>query len=156
MKLTLISDRSGKVATLGKLYVDGRPECETLEDVVREVPGRPVSAWKVPGKTAIPAGTYRVTITRSNRFSEVASRKAGRPVDVYLPEVHDVPGFTGVRIHVLNEASETEGCVGVGQVRYPTTETIGRSRLAMDALQAKIQVALDRGEEVWLTVARAT
>jgi hypothetical protein len=60
--------------------------CWTCEDEVREVPGQPVATWKVPGKTAIPAGIYEVDITMSQRF--------GRDLPVLLA----VPGFTGVRI----------------------------------------------------------
>jgi hypothetical protein len=79
--------------------------CYTLEDPVREVPGQPVTNWKVPGQTAIPRGTYGLTVTRSVRFSA----KAGH--DVFLPLLADVPGFSGVRIHGGNTAADTEGCI---------------------------------------------
>lgn len=42
--------------TVGRLYVDGKLYCNTLEDVVRDLD----KEEKVPGKTAIPAGTYKV------------------------------------------------------------------------------------------------
>lgn len=47
--------------TMGRLYVNGEPECWVLEDPVRDGP-------KVPGETAIPFGTYVITIDWSNRF----------------------------------------------------------------------------------------
>jgi hypothetical protein len=67
MRLVLKRSWCGAVCTIGTLSVDGMTECFTLEDVVRE-DGRPVNAWKIPGKTAIPTGTYPVTITYSGRF----------------------------------------------------------------------------------------
>jgi hypothetical protein len=89
--------------TFGSLSAscDGGPwefVCWTLEDPVREIPGRPVSSWKIPKETAIPFGAYRVSLTMSNRFK------------VVLPLLCDVPGFTGVRLHGGNTDEDTEGC----------------------------------------------
>lgn len=142
MKLTLISAPSGAVATLGQLYVDGQPKMFTLEDVVREVPGQPVSSWKVPGVTAIPAGTYELTYEPSPRF--------GRE----LLRLHDVEGFSGVLIHAGNKAADTEGCVLVGLERYASSETVGRSRDALAQLEALVVPELRRGQAVTLTVVR--
>lgn len=99
------------LSTVGRLFfrVDASTPwvwlCYTLEDPVREIPGRHVETWKVAGNTAIPRGTYRMTVTRSVRFSE----KVGH--DVYLPSLEAVEGFAGVRIHGGNYASDTEGCI---------------------------------------------
>lgn len=82
--------------TIGKLYVDGHYLCDTLEDTVRP------AGTKIAGKTAIPAGTYRVKKTMSPRFKKI------------LPEILDVPGFAGVRIHAGNSAADTEGCLLIG------------------------------------------
>jgi hypothetical protein len=60
VKLVLTRNPSLAHCTLGDLSMDGDHVCFTLEDVVREV--------KIPGETAIPAGTYEVIITRSARF----------------------------------------------------------------------------------------
>jgi predicted DNA-binding transcriptional regulator AlpA len=107
--------RSG--ATLGAWYVDGVWVCWNLEDEIREVLGAPVSAWKVPGRTAIPAGAYVLAYTRSERFSAAAPAKAGHAVDVYTLEVLAVPGFAGIRVHAGNWATNTEGCLlpGLGR-----------------------------------------
>jgi hypothetical protein len=91
--------------------------CYTLEDPVREIPGRHVETWKVAGNTAIPRGAYRLTVTRSNRFSA----KAGH--DVYLPALEGVEGFAGVRIHGGNTAADTLGCILVAH-SHPTRDTI--------------------------------
>ena len=96
MKVTPFMSRPG--FTLSKLTTPLR-SFWVLEDQVREVVGEPVSEWKVPGKTAIPAGRYKVLITFSNRFQKL------------MPQLMDVPGFTGVRIHAGNTAADTEGCL---------------------------------------------
>lgn len=111
--------------------VDGAYECFTLEDVVREGP-------KVPGATAIPYGTYAVTITHSERFERD------------LPLVLDVPGFGGIRIHPGNTAADTEGCILVGRTKGPTF--VGESRAAFNALFPKIKEALEAGDSVTLEV----
>ena len=102
MKLELNRVKLGDDFTVGKLSVDGKFVCYTLEDKVREEDGVPVEQWKVYGKTAIPKGIYPVTITMSNRFK------------IKLPLLGSVPGFTGVRIHTGNSAKDTEGCILVG------------------------------------------
>ena len=99
MELTLVRDVCGTDCTLGKLFVDGAFDCYTVEDVVRP------DGTKIPGKTAIPEGRYRVVVTRSPRF--------GRD----LPLLEKVPNFEGVRIHPGNTAADTEGCIIPGRVR---------------------------------------
>jgi len=134
MLLEVRREPSANGCTLGSLYVDGEFECFTLEDVVREVALQPVALWKIPGETAIPAGTYQVIVNISNRFQRL------------LPQLVDVPGFAGVRIHPGNCAADTEGCILVGRRRG--VATILESRLAFEALFAKIQAAIGRGEAV--------
>jgi hypothetical protein len=62
MELTLVRDVCGTECTLGKLFVDGKFGCYTVEDVVRP------DGTKIPGRTAIPEGRYRLVVTRSPRF----------------------------------------------------------------------------------------
>lgn len=138
MKLNLIRFPSAQGATRGVLAVDGRAFCFTLEDEVREVPGRAVAAWKVPGKTAIPRGTYRVIINRSPRF--------GRD----LPLLVDVPGFSGIRIHPGNTADHTEGCILVGTL--DGAARVANSRATFDALFAAMLLAQGKGEAITMTI----
>jgi len=129
MKLLLQRKPSGETATIGELFIDGRFECDTLEDVVREVVGQPVSVWKIAGKTAIPSGVYTVKLTYSPRFKRI------------LPLIENVPGFSGVRIHPLNDASQTEGCIGPGI--WEEGETVGFSKVTFDKLYNRLQQAQD-------------
>lgn len=95
MKIEVKRTFKGTEYTIGKLYIDGHYLCDTLEDTVR-------NGVKIAGKTAIPAGTYKVKKTMSPRFKKV------------LPEILNVPGFTGVRIHAGNTATDTDGCLLLG------------------------------------------
>lgn len=125
--------------TGGRLYLNGTFECYTMEDEVREIPGRPVGEWKVNGETAIPRGRYRVIVSRSNRFKRD------------LPEVLNVPGYAGVRIHPGNAAVDTEGCILVGD-DDPSDGFMGKSRQAFDRVFARIMDAINTGGQVWLTI----
>jgi hypothetical protein len=139
MRLKLQRMSCGPVCTIGTLYVDGKQECFTLEDVRREKKGEPVSQWKIPGKTAIPEGVYGLIVTPSNRFKRD------------LPLLLNVPGFEGVRIHPGNTAADTEGCILVGKAK--SGDSVLESRRAFDQLFTKIREALGCVEKVTLEVA---
>lgn len=132
MELKLVRDVSTADCTLGKLFVDGEFDCYTVEDVVRP------DGVKIAGKTAIPAGRYRVVVNRSPRF--------GRE----LPLLENVPNFEGVRIHPGNTAADTEGCIIPGRIRR--SDGVGESRLAFDKLFAALKDELAHGGEVWMSV----
>jgi hypothetical protein len=103
--------------TIGKLYINGTPFCDTLEDTDRELdqtmPLEELLAKKVPGKTAIPTGTYRITMNcKSPKFSKIDYYKDF--CDGYIPRLLGIPGFEGVLIHRGNTEGNTEGCLLVG------------------------------------------
>ena len=125
--------------TLGELTIDGVWTCYTLEDTVREVEGEPVEAWKIPGKTAIPAGEYEVDITFSPHFGHD------------LPLIENVAGFEGVRIHPGNTAADTAGCLLVGMVTGDGF--VGHSREAFGLVFDKIASAIAAGDSVSLSIA---
>lgn len=98
-----------------------------------------IKRLKVKGQTAIPYGTYEVTITYSPRFK----RK--------MPLINGVKGFSGIRIHSGNTAADTDGCPLPG-----INDTVGRvsnSRYWTNLIYTKIEQALARGEKVWWEVA---
>jgi hypothetical protein len=128
----------GPVCTIGSLFVNGKFECYSLEDVRREVKGEPVTKWKIPGKTAIPEGIYGIAVTMSLRFKRD------------LPLLLNVPGFEGVRIHPGNTAADTEGCILVGKTKG--SDSVLESRRAFDDLFKKIKESLGAGEKVTLEV----
>lgn len=138
MQFVLRREPSMGAATLGTLACDGDFLCWTLEDTVREVPGRPVATWKVNGMTAIPEGVYPLTLTFSPRFK------------VPLPLVVDVPGFSGIRIHAGNVPADTEGCVLVGLDRGEGF--VGRSREALGIVIKRLRGAMETGEPITLAI----
>ena len=137
MKLYLEREPSGVTCTISPLYVDDVFECDILEDVVREVEGVPVETWKQYGKTAIPRGTYEVKLTYSNRFKKIT------------PQLINVSGFEGIRIHPGNTDVDTLGCLLPGT---RSGEAVINSRKAYDALFEKLKAAEDAGEPITMEV----
>lgn len=130
MELEIKRTDKNERRTIGRVYIDGRWLCYSLEDAVRKE--------KIPGKTAIPAGRYKVTVSYSPKFKRL------------LPLLHNVPGFEGVRIHSGNKASDTEGCILLGL--YRNEDMVLDSRLAFDEFMRRIQDVYEEGEDIWLQI----
>jgi hypothetical protein len=120
---------------LGKLFIDGKYFCNTLEDADRHLEGGGV---KVPKETAIPRGVFKVQLSFSNRFKRI------------MPEVLDVPGFTGVRLHGGNTEHDTEGCPLLGAVR--TASGVAQCGGVNQRLINILEAAEIRDEEIYLEV----
>ena len=120
--------------TIGRLYIDEKYFCDTLEDRVRDLSKEP----KIKGQTAIPTGRYRIYLTYSPRFKRI------------LPLLDNVPQFSGVRIHRGNTAKDTEGCILVGYNRE-----VGKvldSAATEQRLMAILQNAANKGEQIYITI----
>lgn len=135
MHITLNRAPSGDKATIGGLYIDGDFECNTLEDVVRDV--------KIPGATAIPSGTYQLVIDHSDRFG------------CDMPHILNVPNFGGIRIHAGNTDADTEGCILLG-VSTGDPDFVTMSRLTFNKFYSKLMNRLNGGEQVSITVTDAS
>ena len=103
--------------TIGHLYVNGTLFCDTLEDTDRELyqsmPLKDLKEIKEDGKTAIPYGTYLITMNqKSPKFSKIDYYKDF--CDGYMPRLLRVPGFEGILIHRGNDEGDTQGCLLVG------------------------------------------
>jgi len=131
MELQLIRRWFTERSTIGELAADGY-DCFTLEDRVR-APG-----VKVYGETAIPAGRYQVRISFSPHFQR------------RMPEVVNVPGFTGIRIHSGNIPRDTLGCILTGTERGE--DKVLFSRAAFYPLLARLEAAQLAGETSWITI----
>ncbi|MBR2776801.1 MAG: hypothetical protein IKD75_06790 [Prevotella sp.] len=141
--------------TIGKVYIDGKYFCDSLEDTDRGVtqvmPFVPTGGangyWvkpdnshveKVYGKTAIPTGLYDCTI------QWWAKHKC------YAPMLLRVGGFTGILIHNGMTADHSEGCILLGK-----NNVLGRldgDRIYMDALAARVLAYQKTGEKVTVEV----
>ena len=137
LKRTTRTDKS----TIGELHLNGKFFCYTLEDRDRGLKKTDsllsIKARKLFGITAIPAGRYEVALTWSNRFKK------------YMPQLLNVPGYEGVRIHVGNYPEETEGCllVGIGK----GVDKIIDSRTAFTALMQQLEYAVTKGK-IFITI----
>jgi hypothetical protein len=104
--------------TIGTLSIDGKYFCETLEDTDRGLKDTmsigEIKTIKKPHITAIPTGTYQVTLNVvSPKFG---SRKFYKEVcNGKVPRLLNVKGFDGVLIHSGNKAEDTDGCILVGR-----------------------------------------
>lgn len=116
MQLTLERKWKKDAYTIGKLYINSEFFSNTLEDKDRGLTSsmtlEEINKKKIYGQTAIPSGTYEVKMTYSNRFN---SRTWGKKYGGKVPELLNVKGFGGVRIHPGNKATDTLGCILVGK-----------------------------------------
>lgn len=135
MKLRVERRVKGDAYTIGTLYVNGERFCDTLEDKVRDLAG---DEAKVPGKTAIPEGRYKVIVNRSPKF--------GRD----LPRLLDVPQFEGVLIHRGNTDKDSSGCILVGENKVKGK--VINSTPYEEKLVALCKAALAEGETIEIEV----
>ena len=141
MEIEMLRQHKSKKSTISTLYVDGYPVCFTLEDVDRGLKDSmsilEIKARKIFGRTAIPSGRYRIVISFSPRFKK------------YLPELLNVKGYAGIRIHKGNIAEHTEGCLLTGS-SYDT-DIVYDSGKAFDSLFQAMK-AVEKIEEIWITI----
>lgn len=107
MKIVIDRFYKGPKYTVGRLYIDGKYTCDTMEDKDRgftqHTSLEEINNKKVYGQTAIPTGTYNVVVNNSPKFKR------------NLPRLLDVPGFKGILIHRGNTHVDSAGCILVGQ-----------------------------------------
>lgn len=116
MELTVGRKWRKPTYSIGVLSVNNLRFSETIEDKDRGLTStmsvEEIKTIKVYGETAIPTGTYRVALTYSQKFrNKTWAQKYGGLV----PEILNVPGFSGVRIHPGNKAADTLGCILLGE-----------------------------------------
>ena len=138
--------------TIGKLYVDGVYECDTLEDKVRDLNKdgdlNDVGEGKVSGKTAIPYGKYEVTMkVQSPKYSQRASYAWCKG---YLPRLLKVPHFEGILIHSGNDSTHSAGCILVGENKVKGQ--VINSMATLKRLVPMLKHASDNNEKIWITI----
>lgn len=129
MELKVIRETLTEDSTIGKMYINGKYHCFTLEDKVRDE--------KIKNVTAIPKGRYEVIINFSNRFQQ------------QMPLLLNVPNFEGVRIHWGNYSKDTEGCILVGSTK--AVNMVGNSRTQYSKLMTELKKAT-KGEKIFITI----
>lgn len=152
--MEIVVDRRWKrdTYTIGNMYINGKFFSNTLEDKDRglkdSMTPQDISNLKVYGQTAIPTGTYEVKMTYSNRLH---SRAYAKKYDGKLPELINVKGYEGVRIHPFNKAQETLGCLSVGKnnIKGQITQATVYFYMLVDNY---ILPAIKRGEKITITI----
>ena len=156
--LILLLDRfyKGCEYTIGHLYRNMNGQmvyiCDMLEDKDRGLkqkwPLSQILANKVYGETAIPRGTYELVPTVSPKFKY---RVWGKKYNGIVPEYKNVPGFSGVRMHPANKATELLGCTAPGKntIKGQVTQSQATYYTLMDKY---FMPTWDKGGKVWITI----
>ena len=146
MKLTLKRIARKEGYTIGRLYIDDNPKpfCDTLEDRDRGLEQAMlldmIKRIKVKGETAIPTGTYELSMRHiSPKYSR---KKAFAFTGGVMPRLLNVPGYEGVLIHSGNTAADSEGCILVGE-----NKAVGKVLNSMATFKALWSVLNQRKSE---------
>lgn len=158
MKIQVFREIFTENSTIGRLEIDGRAYCFTLEDKVRSD-----DETHVDGATAIPAGIYQVQLRKDGSFySILKSRLKGIGQErgtlhiynidgVVYPKWYDKPGVQAddfVLIHPGNVPADTRGCLLVGLSHGIDSLSGGSSTPAYVVLYPVVADAIERGEAV--------
>lgn len=121
--MKILIDRKWKkpTYTISNLYIDDEWFCHVIEDTDRgltqDTPVSKIIATKkkYPSQTAIPSGTYKITldvISPKYKSSPFYQKNANGS---RVPRLLDIPGFDGVLIHTGNTQKDSAGCLIVGK-----------------------------------------
>lgn len=141
MKLRLERLWPRETYTVGRLYVDGKFFCNTLEDRIVDKNKNGVfdgTEKKVYAESAIPYGKYKVVYNWSPKF--------GRN----LPRLLNVPHFEGILIHPGNTNKDTAGCILVGN--NTAKGRLTNSKYTSDKLNKMIKDAQKRNESIEIEI----
>lgn len=152
--MELVVDRKWKKDsyTIGILYINNVRFSETMEDRDRGLTDSmtdfEISSKKVYGETAIPKGTYELQMTYSPKF---AGRVWGRRYQGKTPQIMNVKDFSGIRIHPLNTAQDSLGCIGVGR-NLEKGKILKSTEYYYKLLDNYILPAIKRNEKITITI----
>lgn len=156
MRLILKRTYKGPEYTIGHLYRELNGQmlyvCDTIEDCDRGLkqkwPLNQILGEKVYGETAIPLGTYEIIPTVSPKFQ---TRVWGKKYNGVVPEIKNVPGFSGIRLHPANKATELLGCIAPGRntIKGQVTQSQATYYKLMDKY---FFPTWDKCEKVWITI----
>ena len=127
--------------TIGKMYIDGKYFCDTLEDRVRDLNKNGKfdnGEVKVAGETAIPYGRYQVVVTMSPKFKRE------------LPRLLNVPNFDGILIHRGNTDKDSAGCLLLGENKVKGK--VINSTPYEQKLVSILKDVQNKGEGIWITI----
>lgn len=126
--------------TDGRVFIDGKFFGHSLEDA-----GRP-NGVKIYAETCIPEGTYKVSISYSNRF------KRDMLILYNIDDDHSIDRvgvrFTGIRAHGGNNIEHTAGCIIVA--KKSNKKGVIWSSLESELLKAVRSPYIEKKEILWV------
>ena len=153
--MKLVVDRKWKKSTytISNLYIDGVKFCNVIEDTDRNLSFNmnlnTIKSIKVKGKTAIPTGTYKVTLSvQSPKYTK--SKTMMEFCKAYMPRLLNVPGWEGVLIHPGNTAADSEGCLIVG--KNDAVGKVTNSTYWFKELYNRMKAASKKGETITIEI----
>ena len=151
LKLNRIARKNGY--TIGRLSINGKYFCDTLEDSDRGLSSSMsldiLKKKKLPHITAIPTGRYQITMdVISPKFSK--SKFYQQFGEGRVPRLLNVPAYQGVLIHCGNTAKDTDGCILVG--KNTKVGMVLDSRQAYTNLYPLLEVAAKCKESIFITI----
>ena len=154
-KMELIVDRKWKKQsyTISNLIIDNKVFCQVLEDTDRGLDSSmslaKIRELKRPSITAIPRGTYEVTLDvispkycTNSFYKQVCNGK--------VPRLLNVKGFDGVLIHAGNTDKDSAGCLLVG-MNLEKGKVIN-SRETFRELYKLLKDVHDKGEKITIKI----
>lgn len=152
MELKLIRKYKKEKYTIGNFYVNGSWFCSSMEDRDRGLDDsmdlETIKKLKVYGETAIPKGRYRVLFSESQKFKD---RAWAKPYGGKVPHIYPVKGYEGIRIHPLNTAEDSLGCIGLG-LNLVKGKILQSTEYYRRFLDKYLVPAFVKGEDIWLTI----
>ena len=155
MKMELLIDRKWKKQsyTISNLYIDGKWFSNVLEDTDRNLDDSmsedKIRALKIPSITAIPRGTYEITLdVVSPKYSKIQFYK-----DVCngkVPRLKNVKGFDGILIHSGNTDRDSSGCLIVGHNKVKGQ--VINSKETFKQLYQLLQDRKNKGEKITIKI----
>lgn len=150
MTITVKRTYNCKTYCISHIYADDVYVCDAIEDVDRmlddSMPTLEIQAKKVYAKTAIPTGTYRLTLNVvSPKFSKRLYYK--NFCDGKLPRVLNVKGFDGILWHKGTSEKDSAGCLILGYNKIKGQ--VVNSQQAFEKLYKILDEANKKGEKLY-------
>lgn len=153
--MEILVDRKWKKQsyTISNLVIDGEWFCNVLEDTDRglddQMPESKIKELKKPSITAIPRGTYEITLdVTSPKFSKISFYK--EVCNGKLPRLLNVKGFECILLHAGNTDKDSEGCLLVG-VNLEKGKVLN-SRETFKKLYKLLKDRKTRGEKITIKI----
>ena len=153
--MELVVDRKWKKQsyTISNLTIDGKWFCNVLEDADRGLDDSmsiaKIRELKKPSITAIPKGTYEITLDvispkycTNSFYKQVCNGK--------VPRLLNVKGFEGILIHAGNTDKDSAGCLLVG-INLERGKVL-KSQETFRKLYKMLSEAKLRGEYIQITI----